>query len=343
MITPKSSTAPSVAVGLFGLLASFTMACGEPGLGVHANKQWRAIAPGEVEPASGDIKIGSSVVGRIAQVLAKPGDKVFAGELLVRLEDDDLRAKVAVAEAQAALQKRIRNDTAAAGRAADRRKAEDAVADAEKAVIDAQAAVDSAATARRSAGGGDGPVANARAALTRAQDRLKQQRAELRKLDAQSTMPLPTQAEGQLNVARAELAYANAVLEKMLIRAPIAGTVLQVNARIGELISPSSAQPLVVLGDLSSLRVRTEVAEPDIGAVKIGQPVLVRAASFREAGFAGKVSAVAPNVEPLRTSAEKRRAPSDSKFVEVFVDLSDPGPLTVGMKVDVYFGGDNPK
>jgi HlyD family secretion protein len=89
--------------------------------------------------------------------------------------------------------------------------------------------------------------------------------------------------------------------------------------------------------------VRAEVAELDIGAVKIGQPALVRAASFRDAGFAGKVSSIAPNVEPLRMTAEKRRAPSDSKFVEVFVDLSDPGPLAVGMKVDVYFGTDIPR
>jgi HlyD family secretion protein len=344
MITPKSSTTPSVAVGLLGLLASFTMLASiGPGSGAEANKQWRATAPGEVEPASGEIKIGSSVVGRIAQVLVKPDDKVFAGELLVRIEDDDLRAKVTVAEAQVALQKRLRNDMAAAGRAADRRKAEDAVADAEKAIVDAQAAVDAAATARRNGAGGDGPVASARAALARAQDRLKQLRGDLRKLDGQVTMPLPTQAEGQLNVARAELAYAHAVLEKMMIRAPIAGTVLQVNARIGELTSPSSAQPLVVLGDLSSLRVRAEVAEPDIGAVKLGQQVLVRAAPFRDTGFAGKVSSIAPSVEPLRMTAEKRRAPSDSKFVEVFVDLSDPGPLTVGMKVDVYFGSDTPK
>ena len=57
------------------------------------------IAPGEVEPVSGEIRIGSSVVGRIAEVTVKVNDRVFAGELLVRLEDDDLRARVAVAEA----------------------------------------------------------------------------------------------------------------------------------------------------------------------------------------------------------------------------------------------------
>ena len=47
-----------------------------PGSGAEPNKQWRVSAPGEVEPASGGIKIGSSVPGRIAEVLVKPGDTV---------------------------------------------------------------------------------------------------------------------------------------------------------------------------------------------------------------------------------------------------------------------------
>jgi len=302
--------------------------------------RWLATAPGEVEPGSGEIRIGSSVAGRIAEVLIKAKDRVFAGELLVRLEDDDLRARVKVAEAQAALQKRVRNDVVASARAADRRKIEDAVADAEKAVVDARSAVDRSSAATRKNSAPESALAAARMELSRAQDRLNQQQGELRKLDAQSNVPLPTQPEGQLNIARAELAYANAVLEKLMIRAPIAGTVLQVNAKAGELASPASVLPLVSIGDVPALRVRAEVAELNIGAIKLGQPVLVRAASFREREFAGKVSSIAPSVEPRRIGEDGQRPPSDSKFVQVFVDLIDPGPFVVGMSVDVYFRPD---
>ncbi len=338
MIPTIRNTLFPVAVGV---LALFTILVVLIPIG-RAQDRSRAevIAPGEVEPISGEIKIGSSVVGRIAEVTVKVNDRVFAGELLVRLEDDDLKARVAVAEAQAALQKRVRNDGVAGGRAADRRKAEDAVADAEKAVVDAQSALDRTAAAVRDKGAPESTLTAARAALSRAQDRLKQQQDALRRLDAQSSVPLPTQFEGQLNVARGELAYANANLEKMRIRAPIAGTVLQVNAKVGELTSPSSPQPLISLGDVSALRVRAEVAELNIGSIKVGQPVVVRAAAFREREFAGKVSSVAPGVEPRRTGADARRSPSDSKFVQVFVDLIDPGPLAVGMNVDVYFRND---
>ena len=345
MIPPTRNALFPVAVGVLALftilaaLVSIGRAQDRPNANAPDDRRWQVIAPGEVEPVSGEIKIGSSVVGRIAEVTVKVNDRVFAGELLVRLEDDDLKARVAVAEAQAALQKRERNERFAGVRAADRRKAEDAVADAEKAVVDAQSAVDSAAAARDE-GASDSTLTAARTALSRAQDRLQQQRDALRRLYAQSNVPLPTRSEGQLNVARGELAYANANLEKMKIRAPIAGTVLQVNAKVGEVTSPSSPQPLISLGDVSALRVRAEVAELNIGSIKVGQPVVVRAAAFREREFAGKVSSVAAGVEPRRTGADARRPPSDSKFVQVFVDLIDPGPFAVGMNVDVYFRSD---
>ena len=345
MIPPTRNALFPVAVrvlALFTILVALTSigrAQDRPNANAPDDRRWQVIATGEVEPVSGEIKIGSSVVGRIAEVTVKVNDRVFAGELLVRLEDDDLKARVTIAEAQAALQKRERNDKAAGGRAADRRKAEDAVADAEKAVVDEQSAVDRA-TAARAEGASDNTLTAARAALSRAQDRLQQQQDALRRLVAQSNVPLPTQLEGQLNVARGELAYANANLEKMRIRAPIAGTVLQVNAKVGELTSPSLPQPLISLGDVSALRVRAEVAELNIGSIKVGQPVVVRAAALREREFAGKVSSVAPGVEPRRTGADARRPPSDSKFVQVFVDLIDPGPFAVGMNVDVYFRSD---
>jgi HlyD family secretion protein len=317
MIPPTRNALFPVAVGVLApftilvALVSIGRAQDRPNANAPDDRRWQVIAPGEVEPVSGEIKIGSSVVGRIAEVTVKVNDRVFAGELLVRLEDDDLKARVAVAEAQAALQKRVRNDKAAEGRAADRRKAEDAVADAEKAVVDAQSAVDRAAAAVRDEGAPDSTLTAARTALSRAQDRLKQQQEALRRL---SNVPLPTQIEGQLNVARGELAYANANLEKMRIRAPIAGTVLQVNAKVGELTSPSLPQPLISLGEVSALRVRAEVGELNIGSIKVGQPVVVRAAAFNEREFAGKVSSVAPGVEPRRTGADARRPPSDSKF-----------------------------
>jgi HlyD family secretion protein len=298
------------------------------------------VAPGRVESSSGEIKIGSPVVGLIEQVLVKPHDKVFAGEPLIRLRDDELEARLAAAEAQIAVRKRARNDQNPSSRASDRRKAEDAVADAEKAVIDTRAALDRIAFERRAGRGSDAERDGARTALLRAQGRLRQQKAELRRIETDTNTPLPTQVEGQLNIARAELLVAEAAVEKMTIRAPINGTVLQVNARPGEPAGPSATQPLVLLGDVSTLRVRAEVDERDLAEIRIGQPVLVRATAFRGREFAGKVSFIAPIVEPGRINA-RGRALTDVDVVEVLVDLAEGGPLAIGMKVDVYFRHEN--
>jgi HlyD family secretion protein len=307
------------------------------------DKRWQAVAPGRVEPSSGEIKIAAPIVGVIGEVLVKANDKVFAGEPLIRLIDSEAQARLATAEAQIALRRRARNDESPSSRASTRRKAEDGVADAEKALVDTQAAVDKAAIERRAGRGSDADVDAARAALARAQDRLKQQKAELRRVEADTNTPLPTQVEGQLNVARTELAAAQAAVEKMTIRAPIAGTVLQVNSKAGELASPSGTQPMVLLGDVTALRVRAELDERDFGEIKIGQPALVRAAAFRGRDFAGKVAFIAPLVEPGRINSRGQRSVTDVDVVEVLIDLAEPDLLAVGMKVDVYFRPDGPQ
>jgi HlyD family secretion protein len=301
------------------------------------DKRWQAVAPGRVEAWSGDIKLAAAVVAPVAEVLVRPNDKVVAGEPLVRLQDDELKARLAVAETQVALRLRQRNDQSVSGRAADRRRAEDSVADAEKAVTDARAALDRAVADRRAGTKPEPDLHVVRTAWTQAQDRLRQRRAELRKLEADKDIPLPSPLEGQLTIARNELSAIEAAIEKLTIRAPITGSVLQVNAKPGELASPSSPQPLVLIGDVSALRVRAEIDERDLGGMKVGQAATVRAAAFTGREFAGKVSFVAPVVEASRNGARGQRSMTDVDVAEVVVDLSEATPLAVGMKVDVYF------
>ena len=319
-------------------------------------KRWQAVAPGRVEPVSGTIKIAAPVMGVIAQVLVKVNDKVFAGEPLIRLVDTEARARLAAAEAQIAFRMRARNEEAAPaqparaapqrrgeGAAADtdkaaaRRRAEDAVAGAVKAAAQAQADLDKAAVDRRAGTASDATVEVAGAALARAQDAVRQQKAELRRIEADPGTPLPTFADGQVNVARAEAAAAAAALDQLTIRAPISGTVLQVNAKPGELAAPSNAQPLLVIGDVSALRVRAELDERDLGDVKVGQPALIRSDAFRGREVAGKVSFIAPIVGQSRINGRGQRNVTDVDVVEVLVDVVQPDPLAVGMKVDVYF------
>lgn len=349
MATPRHKLFLPVAVGVLALVIAVAAlvprrgardAAGATGAAVTQDKRWQAVAPGRVEPASGEIRIAAPVVGRVDEVLVKVGDAVFAGEPLIRLDDEEIQARLLAAQAQVALRKRARDDQPASGGAATRRKAEDAVADGERAVVEARSALDRAAAARRVGNWWEADTDAARATLTRAQDQLKEQKDNLRRIETGT--PLPRQTDGQLSIARAELLGIAAAIEKMTIRAPIAGTVLQINAKAGEPAAPPAAQPLVVLGDISALRVRAELDERDFGKIKVGQRVLVRALAFREREIAGQVSSIAPIVQSGRITSRDQRNLTDVNVAEVIVDLVERGPLAVGMKVEVYFRSDAP-
>ena len=123
----------------------------------------------------------------------------------------------------------------------------------------------------------------------------------------------------------------------MTIRAPIDGTVLQVNVKAGELATPASLQPPLLLADLSALCVRAEVDERDLGSIKVRQAVSVRAAAYPDREFEGSVSSIAPLVEPGRLAPPGTRNQADVDVVQVVVGLTGSGQLSVGMKADVYF------
>jgi HlyD family secretion protein len=301
---------------------------------------WETVALGRVEPRSGEIKLAAAVSGRIADTLVKANEDVFAGELLVRLDDSEALAKVAEAAAQVALHKRARNDQSTPSGAAARRKAEDAVADSERSVADAQSALDKVTAGWRSGGASKADLDAARAALSSMQNRLREQQEALAKLKASADTPLPTRVEGELNVAQAEWTLAQAELEKTRIRAPADGVVLQVDAKKGESALPTSQSPLLVMGDLSALRVRAEVDQQYLGKIRVGQSVVVRAAAFRGRDFDGRVSSTARVVGPSRINVGDPRKFNDADVLAVVVDLPDPGPLVVGEQVDVYFKSD---
>jgi HlyD family secretion protein len=302
---------------------------------VGSGKAWQAVAPGRVEPSSGETKITSVVAGLVDEVLVKVNDKVLAGEPLLRLKDEEVRSRLAAAEAQLVARQRARNDQRATGRAADRRRAENALSEAETQAFELRPALDAAVAARRAGRGSDAAVDAARKALADAENLVRTRAARLREIEDDA--PLPSQPDAQFSIARAERAVARAALEKMTIRTPIDGTVLRVNVKAGETAIPSAQQPLLVIGDVSSLRVRAEVDDRDVGAIETGQPVVVRAAAFPNRDMAGKVASIAPIVGPARTAARGPRSATDVEIVEVLVDLDEAGPLASGMQVDVYF------
>ena len=269
-------------------------------------------------------------------VLVKVNDTVFAGEALIRIDNIEVQTNLAKVEAEVNLRKRARINPPAA-KDAPRRKVEDAAADAEQVVVEAWSAVDRAALARRSGTASDAVLTAAITAVASAREASKQRQNELTKFEADGLSVVPTELEAKLAIARIDLRGAQAALDNLTIRAPIAGTVLRLGVKVGELASPQVPQPLVVLGDLSRLRVRVELDQRDYGAVTQGQSVLVRSAAVPGREFAGKVFSIAPIIGPGSFGARGQGNFTDIDVAEVVVELAEPGPLIVGMKVDVYF------
>ena len=248
---------------------------------------------------------------------------------------------VAEADAQVALHKRARNDQSTPAASADRRKAEDAVADSERSRR--RCAIRAGQSHCRTGG----PAAHrkadldaARAALSRAQDRLREQQDALAKLEgiARHAVADTSGGRAQRGPGRMDAGAGGARKDtnpRADRRRRLAGRCQE--RRIGGAdIGAGNAG----LGDVSALRVRAEVDEQYLGRMRVGQSVEVRAAAFRGREFDGKVSSIARIVGPGRINSGDPRKFNDVDVLEVVVDLPDPGPLVVGEQVDVYFKTD---
>jgi HlyD family secretion protein len=159
----------------------------------------------------------------------------------------------------------------------------------------------------------------------------------VRAVQASAGMPLPTRLESVLAAARAEVAVLDVAIAHARIRAPIDATVLNMAIKVGETAIPSPEYPLVVLGDVSSLRVRAEVDERDVNKIHTGQAAVVNADAFPGRQFNAKVVTVAQALGIPRVGARSQRKPTDVVTLEVLLDLESGAPLLTGMRADVFF------
>jgi HlyD family secretion protein len=304
---------------------------------------WAASATGKVEPRDGDIRIGSQVAGLIVDVPVKSNDKVQAGDVLVRLDDADLRARHQSARSEVEVREREREEEPATkGIGLDRRKAQDDVAKAERDVFASQQAFDLALAIFRAGNGKADDVSAARQKLATAKSDLTDARNALIKIETgEEAPPLMTRLETALEQARADLAQVETAIERTRIRAPSDGTVLNVFAKTGELAAPSVEAALLTFGDVTSLRVRAELEEREVVKVRVGQAAVIRVDAYPDREFAGTVTSTAASLGSPRIVARGPRKPNDVEVLEVLVSLDGQPPLLPGMRVDVFFKADS--
>lgn len=225
---------------------------------------------GRVEPEKA-YSFYSPISTTVKAVYVEQGDHVAAGKLLIALDDVEARAKVAAAEsavksAQAGLEAVLHNGTQQQQQAAQ--------ADVARSRLERnQAQSDLDALTKLSATGAASPseVAAARARLASAESNLNaaQQNATNRFAPADVT-----QAKAALSDAEANLEAAQQVLAQTSIRAPIAGTIYDLEAKPTEFAS--AGKLLLQMADLKEERVRAYFDEPEIGNLEVGQPVSIK-------------------------------------------------------------------
>lgn len=296
---------------------------------------WVAAAPGRVEPGSGEFKLGSAILGKVADVPVKVNDEVEAGELLIKLDDEEARARLAGAEAEEGLSRRERDAQPTTKGREDVTDGEDGVYSAEREVIGARFELDAALAGKRRGEATDQQLANARRRLEKAEERLQRERLKYARAQAKSDLPAPNRFESALTAARAKVALAATQLDKTRIRAPRAGTVLELNAKEGEIVSPSP-QPLAVVGDMSVVQVKAEVDDGDVAKIKVGQKAFVRSINYPGKDFEGTVTALAPAMAIPRIGPRGPKRPSDIEVLEMTIKLDGDVPLLPGMRVDAF-------
>jgi multidrug resistance efflux pump len=142
----------------------------------------------------------------------------------------------------------------------------------------------------------DARIAAVEAAVWAAAEQRDVAEAQLASLQAGPTPEELADAEAAVQQAEAVVAEARVALERTEVRAPFAGTVGLVAVREDERVEP--AQPLVTLGDLSTLRVETtDLDEIDVARVEVGQQATVTFDALPDEAFAGRVVRIAPMAE----------------------------------------------
>ena len=134
-------------------------------------------------------------------------------------------------------------------------------------------------------------------------------------------------AQSQLALARKNLSYS-------VIPAPIDGFVAERTADLGEYVSPQ--QKVATIVRTNPLRIKIDIPEQAISAVKVGQSVSVTTSSWPDKSFAGRVARIAPNVSAqsrtLSVEAEVENGsgalkPGQFATVRILQERSEPAVL----------------
>jgi len=290
---------------------------------------------GVVEPADRETKVAGELSGRIASIAVKEGDLIERNAVLAELESSAERAALASAEADADT---ARVELSRTLRGLRKEDVEAIVADTEsmraKAELSKGSLERTQALATRGAATPD-ELDRARRQAETDQRMLEASEARRRAAVAGSRAEDIMVARRKVTAAMARVEQARANLERLTIRSPIAGEVLQLKYRAGEYYTPAS-EPIAVLGDTRSLRVRVDVDERDVPRLAVGAAAFATLNAFPNQRFSGRVVEIGRRMGRKNIRSDDPTERIDTKILEVVFELDNKAGLVPGLRVIGY-------
>lgn len=247
---------------------------------------------GKVEPIL-NFEAHSPIATTVKQLLVKEGDPVRKGQLLLQLDDDDIRTQAARAQAQVKAAQANQSALKNSGTQEEVLTLQSQLVKARSARDLAQHNLDSLRRLQQGGAASPGEVRQAEDTLQRAQADLTLAEGKLKDRYSQ-----PEAARINAEVAEAQAAYdaAEDALRKSSVRAPFDGIAYSLPVKAGAFVQ--GGELLLQEADLSKVLVRAFVDEPDIGRLQVGQKVEITWDAVPGRTWTGAVNSVPSTVKP---------------------------------------------
>ena len=242
------------------------------------------------------VELGSTLTGRVRAVLVAEGAQVGAGDVLVRLESDELQA--ALAQTQAS--ERQAAARLAGLRSSGRSAAQAGVAQAESVLVAAQAELQRTLDLVAQGFVSQARLDEVRRTVAVAQAQLDAARAQ-RAANAEPGTDV-AQAQAQLALASAARVAAQARLAESVLLAPADARVLSRLVEPGQIVQPGRA--LLRLALAGPLQLVAQVDERYLGQLEPGQTADVLADAYPTERFKARVLSIAPLIDAQRGAIE---------------------------------------
>ena len=293
---------------------------------------------GLVEANSENIDVSCAVSGMVTQLYVKAGDRVGQGQKLFSLDNRDLRAdqqvkRTALEGAKARLAKLEQEP-----RAEDIPPAEERVREAQASLADAEVQVRLIESVTDKRAVRDEDVQRRRLAFKAAQARLAEAEAQLRLLKAGAWAPDIAVAKSEVAQAEAQVKMAETNIDRLTMRAPIAGVILQNKVRLGQFAQCGPlSEPLMILGNVTPLNIRVDVDEHDAWRVRGGTQAVASPRGNGSIRIPLEFVRFEPYVIPKKSLTGDSTERVDTRVLQVIYRIRDDEPsVYVGQQMDVY-------